>query len=183
MTPLKKKSSILQRTEIERLLARMAHEIVERNQGLTNVVLVGIRTGGAILVDQLAQMLRKIESTINVPVGVVDITLYRDDLTNKIPIVRTTDIPFGIEDRDLVLVDDILFTGRTIRSALDAIIDLGRPKTIQLAVLIDRGHRELPIQGDYVGKRVETRHDEHLKLLIHNGQASDVVLYQQESSS
>ncbi len=142
---------------VRRVLTRIAHEIVERNKGVKNIVLVGIRTRGVPLAERIANEIEKIES-LRPPVGVLDITLYRDDLSTMDyqPVVRPTEMPVDINGRTIVLVDDVLFTGRTIRSALDALIDMGRPRSIQLAVLVDRGHRELPIRADYVGKNVPT---------------------------
>ena len=151
------KAIIMDDQAIKRALTRVAHEIVERNKGVGDVVLVGIRTRGVPLAQRIAEEIKRIEG-VELPVGVLDITLYRDDLSTLAyqPIVHETQIPFSINDKKVVLVDDVLFTGRTVRAALDAIIDIGRPSAIQLAVLIDRGHRELPIRADYVGKNVPT---------------------------
>lgn len=142
---------------IERALARIAHEIVERNQGIAHLALIGIRTRGVFLAERLQQKLFEIEKK-EVPVGILDITLYRDDFSEvgPKPEIHETNIPFNLRGKVVILVDDVLFTGRTIRAALDALIDFGRPKVIRLAVLIDRGHRELPIKADYVGKNVPT---------------------------
>ncbi len=148
---------ILDGAGIKRALTRIAHEILERNKGVDELAVVGIRTGGIYLADELASRLREIEGE-EVPMGAVDITLYRDDIrghAEHLP-VRKTDIPFSVEGKKVVLVDDVLFTGRTIRAAMDALMDHGRPKCIQLAVLIDRGHRELPIRADFVGRNVPT---------------------------
>lgn len=138
-------------------MARIAHEILERNKGAGNLVLVGIRTRGATLSRRLQEKIADVEK-VSVDMGVLDITLYRDDLGpgKKNPILKKTEIPFSIEGRDVVLIDDVLFTGRTIRAAFDALMDFGRPASIQLAVLIDRGHRELPIRPDFVGKNIPT---------------------------
>ncbi|NLM41076.1 MAG: bifunctional pyr operon transcriptional regulator/uracil phosphoribosyltransferase PyrR [Firmicutes bacterium] len=154
---LKEKAQILDREQIRRALTRIGHEIVERNRGTEGVVLVGIRTRGVPLAQRLAQVIERIEGA-QIPVGVLDITLYRDDLSSvaEQPIVSHTSMPVSVEDKTVVLVDDVLFTGRTARAALDAIMDLGRPARVQLAVLVDRGHRELPIRADYVGKNVPT---------------------------
>jgi pyrimidine operon attenuation protein/uracil phosphoribosyltransferase len=142
-----------------RSLARIAHEILERNRGVEELALVGIRTRGVPLAKRLGQSIREIHGD-DVPAGALDITLYRDDLMRHAvgpqPLVRRTEIPFSIDDRRILLVDDVLYTGRTIRAALDALIDFGRPKSIQLVVLVDRGHRELPIKADYVGKNLPT---------------------------
>ena len=144
---------------IERSLARIAHEILERNRGLEALALVGIRTRGVPLARRLAQAIREINQH-DVPTGALDITLYRDDLMRTAvgaqPVVRRTEIPFSIDDKRILLVDDVLYTGRTIRAALDALIEFGRPRAIQLIVLVDRGHRELPIKADYVGKNLPT---------------------------
>ena len=152
---------------IRRALIRIAHEILERNKGMEGVALIGIRTRGAILAQRLAKEIEVI-GRHPMPVGVLDITLYRDDLSRIAPnpVVRATEIPFDVTDLHLVLVDDVLFTGRTIRAALNALSDLGRPKTIQLAVLIDRGHRELPIRADYVGKNIPTSLQEHVEVRL-----------------
>ena len=163
---------------IRRAITRIAHEIVERNKGVTDLALVGIRTRGAILAQRLAKEIETIDGH-PVQVGLLDITLYRDDLSRIAPnpIVRATDIAFDVTDLRLVLVDDVLFTGRTIRAALNALNDLGRPTTIQLAVLIDRGHRELPIRADYVGKNIPTQHRERVAVRLNElDEAEDVVL-------
>ena len=148
------KATVMDSEAISRAVTRIAHEILEANKGATNLAFVGIVTRGAVLADTLARMVGEIEGA-QVPVGTLDISFYRDDLATRLsPEVRRTDIPFDVEGRDLILVDDVLFTGRTIRAAMDAIMDYGRPCSIQLAVLVDRGHRELPIRADYVGKNV-----------------------------
>ncbi|HYV50796.1 MAG TPA: bifunctional pyr operon transcriptional regulator/uracil phosphoribosyltransferase PyrR [Dongiaceae bacterium] len=154
---LKVKARIADAEGIRRMLTRIAHEIVERNKGPEEIVLVGIRRRGVPLASRLADLIREIEGT-RVPLGILDITLYRDDLQLVAvqPVVRTTEIPVDIDGKIVVLVDDVLYTGRTVRSALNALIDFGRPAAIQLAVLIDRGHRELPIRADFVGKNVPT---------------------------
>jgi pyrimidine operon attenuation protein/uracil phosphoribosyltransferase len=144
---------------MSRALTRMAHEILERNRGLDELALVGIRTRGVPIARRLARTLREINGD-DIPTGALDITLYRDDLmrhpVGPQPVVRRTEIPFSIDERKILLVDDVLYTGRTIRAALDALIDFGRPRAIQLVVLVDRGHRELPIKADYVGKNLPT---------------------------
>lgn len=157
------KTVILDGTGIRRALTRIAHEILERNKGVQDLVLVGIRTGGVHLAKELANRLEEIEG-VKLPVGAVDITLYRDDIkghTAHLP-VGNTDIPFSIEGKRIVLFDDVLYTGRTIRAALDALMDHGRPTAIQLAVLVDRGHRELPIRADFVGRNVPTSRAEDI---------------------
>ena len=157
MPQFAEKAVLMDGEAMRRSLVRISHEIVEKNKGVENIVLVGIRTRGVPIAERLADAIEKIEGT-RPPVGVLDITLYRDDLSTLAyqPVVRTTELPVDIYGKIVVLVDDVLYTGRTIRAALDAVIDMGRPTTIQLAVLIDRGHRELPIRADFVGKNVPT---------------------------
>ena len=159
MTVLKliEKTTLMDAQGIQRALIRIAHEIIEKNKGIEKVALVGIRTRGVPLALRLAEQIENIEGK-KLPVGILDITLYRDDLStlSHQAIVRETKLPFVLDDVKVILVDDVLFTGRTVRAALDALIDIGRPNSIQLAVLIDRGHRELPIRADYVGKNVPT---------------------------
>ena len=152
---------------IRRSLMRIAHEILEKNKGIEDLCIIGIRTRGVILAERIAQCIKDIEGK-EVSVGVLDITLYRDDLTlvSTQPVVRETLINFETTDKKVVLVDDVLYTGRTIRAALDALIDFGRPASIQLAVLIDRGHRELPIRADYVGKNIPTSLDQNVKVIL-----------------
>jgi pyrimidine operon attenuation protein / uracil phosphoribosyltransferase len=154
---------------MSRTLTRIAHEIVERNRGVGDIALVGVRTRGVPIAKRLAAILREITGH-EVSTGALDITLYRDDLMKTAvgpqPIVRRTEIPFSIDGRHIVLVDDVLYTGRTIRAALDALIDFGRPSTIQLVVLVDRGHRELPIKADYVGKNVPTSRRETVQVRL-----------------
>jgi len=169
---------ILNSNEISRALTRISHEILERNKGSKNVVLVGIQTGGVYLAQRISSQIKKIEGD-TLPVGSLDITLYRDDLANRTayPTLKKTDIPFDMTDHKVILVDDVLYTGRTIRAALDSLIDLGRPKEIHLAVLIDRGHRELPIRADYVGKNLPTAFDEKVNVLLEEtGEEDRVVL-------
>lgn len=157
------KTVLLDSQAMERALRRIAHEIVERNKGVKNVVLVGIARGGIPVADNLAKNIFNIEKT-DVPVGKLDITMYRDDLVveNISDKKNGTDITFSLQDKDVILCDDVLYAGRTVRAAIDAVFGLGRPKSIQLAVLIDRGHRELPIRADYVGKNVPTAKDEEV---------------------
>ncbi|MBU8907086.1 bifunctional pyr operon transcriptional regulator/uracil phosphoribosyltransferase PyrR [Desertibacillus haloalkaliphilus] len=160
---------ILDDQAIRRALTRIAHEIIERNKGIDDCVLVGIKTRGIYLANRLAERIEQIEGS-SVPVGEVDITLYRDDLTVKTtseePLLKGTDVPTDITDRKVILIDDVLYTGRTVRAALDALIDLGRPSQIQLAVLVDRGHRELPIRPDYIGKNVPTSKSEIITVTL-----------------
>ena len=173
-----KKTSIMDADGIRRALIRIAHEITEKNRGVENVALVGIRTRGVPLAARIAEEIRKIENA-EVPVGSLDITLYRDDLTTMgyNPVIHGTEINFDITGKHIVLVDDVLYTGRTIRAALDAIIDMGRPNSIQLAVLIDRGHRELPIRADYAGKNVPTSRRETIEVALQEeGKEDEVIL-------
>lgn len=173
-----KKTSIMDADGIRRALIRIAHEITEKNRGVENVALVGIRTRGVPLAARIAEEIRKIENA-EVPVGSLDITLYRDDLTTMgyNPVIHGTEIDFDITEKHIVLVDDVLYTGRTIRAALDAIIDMGRPNSIQLAVLIDRGHRELPIRADYAGKNVPTSRRETIEVALQEeGKEDEVIL-------
>jgi pyrimidine operon attenuation protein/uracil phosphoribosyltransferase len=174
---LREKAQVLDAAALDRALTRIAHEILERNGGARNVTFVGLRTRGVTLARRLAAKITAIDGA-SVPVGTLDITLYRDDLDLRgAPVVRGTDIPFPIKDRTVVLVDDVLFTGRTIRAALDALIDLGRPRMIQLAILIDRGHRELPIRPDYIGKNLPTSRRETVavRLTEHDGEDRVVI--------
>jgi pyrimidine operon attenuation protein/uracil phosphoribosyltransferase len=171
------KAEILDAAGIRRALVRIAHEILERNQGLTDLVLVGLRSRGDHIARRLAALLCEIEGTA-VPVGVMDVTLYRDDLAHAShwPQVQATEIPFPIDGRHVVLVDDVLFTGRSVRAALDSLMDFGRPRSIQLAVLVDRGHRELPIRADYVGKNVPTARREAVRVLLGETDGADRVM-------
>jgi pyrimidine operon attenuation protein/uracil phosphoribosyltransferase len=166
---------------MSRSLTRIAHEIVERNRGIGDLALVGIRERGVPLARRIAVELNRISNT-DVPTGALDITLYRDDLMRQAvgpqPLVRSTDIPFDIDNRVILLVDDVLYTGRTIRAALDALIDFGRPRAIQLVVLIDRGHRELPIKADYVGKNVPTSRRESIQVRLQEVDGHDEVVIQ-----
>src|SRR3990167_1008424 len=175
---------ILNSDEMLRAIARIAHEILGKNKGTEDLVLVGIRTGGAVLAKRFQEKMESIEKK-QIPFGLLDITLYRDDLSEigPQPNVRETEIYFDVSGKKVVLVDDVLFSGRTIRCALDALIDLGRPKSIQLAVLIDRGHRELPIKPDYVGKNIPTSHDEKVvvKFKEHDGEDNVIVVTEGES--
>lgn len=167
---------VLESDEIRRAITRIAHEILERNKGPGNLAVVGIRTRGEHLAVRLINEVERIEK-VRIPHGVVDITLYRDDVanTNERPLVRGTDLPFNVDRVSIILVDDVLFTGRTIRAALDAIIDFGRPKSVQLAVLCDRGHRELPIRADYVGKSIPTQRSEIIEVCLQEADGEDAV--------
>lgn len=172
-------SKILDHEAIRRAVSRVAHEVLEKNKGTENLCIVGIRTRGAVLAQRLKECIKQIEG-VEIPVGILDITLYRDDLTlvDTQPVVRETSIHFDIAGKKVVLVDDVLFTGRTIRAALDALIDFGRPANIQLAVLIDRGHRELPIRADYVGKNIPTALEQNVRVVLQetDGKADEVVV-------
>jgi pyrimidine operon attenuation protein/uracil phosphoribosyltransferase len=172
----KPRARLLEEGEIRRAVTRIAHEILERNKGAADLVLVGIAARGDDLARRLAAEIQRIES-VELPVGVLDITFYRDDigLRTEAPEVHETRIPFDISGKTVVLVDDVLYTGRTIRAALDALIDFGRPHAVQLAVLVDRGHRELPVRADYVGKNVPTRSDDLIRVLTTETDGSDAV--------
>jgi pyrimidine operon attenuation protein/uracil phosphoribosyltransferase len=163
--------------KMARVIIRIAHEILERNAGAKSLVIVGILTRGADLARRLAKIIKGIEG-VEIPVGLMDINLYRDDVNYNPdqPIVRRTEIMFDIDDKNLVLVDDVLYTGRTIRAALSQIIDFGRPTTIQLAVLVDRGHRQLPIRADYVGKNIPTAYDDNVRVHFTERDGRDEVL-------
>jgi pyrimidine operon attenuation protein/uracil phosphoribosyltransferase len=165
-----------------RTLTRIAHEILERNRGVEELAIIGIRTRGVPLAKRLARTIREI-SGHEIPTGALDITLYRDDLMRHAvgaqPVVRSTEIPFSIDDKRILLVDDVLYTGRTIRAALDALIEFGRPKSIQLVVLVDRGHRELPIKADYVGKNLPTSFSESVQVHLMEIDGRDEVEIQQ----
>ena len=169
--------TVLDAQEINRALTRVAHELIEKNHGIADVALVGIRTGGVYLAKRLATKLQEIEGAA-VPVGELDITLYRDDLNSRKehPVLRKTNIPFDITDLKVILVDDVLFTGRTIRAAMDGLIDLGRPGEIQLAMLVDRGHRQLPIKATYVGKNLPTALEETVEVYLEEAGTPDRVV-------
>lgn len=175
--PMKEKTKVLDKEALNRSLTRIAHEILEKNKGTEDLCFVGIRNRGAFLAKRLADCIEKIDK-VAVPVGILDITLYRDDLTlvDSQPLVRKTEIGFDVADKNLILVDDVLYTGRTVRSALDALIDLGRPKSIQLAVLVDRGHRELPIRADYAGKNIPTSKNETVEVRLEEVDGKDEVV-------
>jgi pyrimidine operon attenuation protein / uracil phosphoribosyltransferase len=168
-------SAILESADIDRALKRISHEIIERNHGLESVVLLGIPTRGAFLASRIGEILKSLGN--EVPVGTLDITMHRDDLRLRPPrpLLATLLPAGGIEGKDVVLVDDVLFSGRTIRAALDALGELGRPKTVQLAVLVDRGHRELPIRADYVGKNLPTSSTESVKVSLFEVDGTDSV--------
>ncbi|MFQ5706873.1 MAG: bifunctional pyr operon transcriptional regulator/uracil phosphoribosyltransferase PyrR [bacterium] len=158
---------IIDEEDLNRTITRLAHEIVERNRGVENLLLLGIRTRGVPLAKRIIDKIEEIEK-IKLPLGILDVTMYRDDVFKKIkqPKVQTTEIDFDIDGKTVILVDDVLYTGRTIRAALDAVVDFGRPTKIELAVLIDRGHRELPIRADYIGKNVPTSSKEEVRVRV-----------------
>ncbi len=163
---MKKKAIILTDDDIKRAIKRIAHEIIERNKGSENIAFIGIQKRGVPLAYRIAEQISQIEGR-DIPVGKLDISFYRDDILKRTrPQIEVTDILFKIDDKDIILVDDVLFTGRTIRAALNALMDLGRPKTIQLVVLVDRGHRELPIKADYVGKNIPTALNEYIEVSL-----------------
>lgn len=161
------KTQLMTATEIDRTIQRLAHEIVEKSGGTANLALIGIRRRGVPLAKRIVQAMRGIDG-VEVPVGTLDITLYRDDLSKVAPqaVLQSSDIPFGVDDKDLVLVDDVLYTGRTIRAAMNGLFDLGRPKRVRLCVLIDRGHRELPIEASFVGRSVQTSDTEIIEVRL-----------------
>lgn len=178
---LKVKARIMNKEAIDRALVRIAHEILERNKGTEGLVLLGIHTGGVHIARRLADNIRSIEG-VAVPEGALDVTMYRDDIASrkKRQLPRKTEIEFDLQDRKVILVDDVLYTGRTIRAAMDSIMDLGRPIQIQLAVLVDRGHKELPITADYVGKNVPTSRKEAVKVLLAETGGGDEVVILEE---
>ena len=175
-------TKIMDAKGIARSMERIAHEIIENNQGAENMAIIGVRTRGAFLAERLAKAIKKIEK-IAPPVGAVDITMYRDDVQIRLdqPIIQKTDIEFSIDDMTVILVDDVLYTGRTVRAALNELSDFGRPERIQLAVLIDRGHRELPIRADYVGIQLQTFQGENVIVNLKEKDKEDSVILQQIS--
>lgn len=173
---VQKNSLLMDEENIRRVIIRIAHEIVEKNKGAEKLVLVGIRTRGVPLAERLSKIIGEMEK-VNIPVGSLDITLYRDDLSRRefYPQVQKTNIDFDITSKIIILCDEVIYTGRTVRCALDALMDLGRPKMVQLAVLIDRGHRELPVRADYVGKNIPTSHWEEVKVSLKEVDGEDKV--------
>src|SRR5579863_3381111 len=161
------KKQLMSATEIDRTLQRVAHEIVEKSGGTANLALIGIRRRGVPLAQRIAKAMRGIDG-VDVPVGTLDITLYRDDLSKVAsqPVLHASEIPFPVDDKDLILVDDVLYTGRTARAAMNGLFDLGRPRLVQLCVLIDRGHRELPLEASFVGRRIETNGNETIEVRL-----------------
>ncbi|NMA95764.1 MAG: bifunctional pyr operon transcriptional regulator/uracil phosphoribosyltransferase PyrR [Clostridiales bacterium] len=177
MKDFREKASIMDEIAIDRALSRIAHEIIEKNRGIEDVRLIGIQRRGVPLAKRLASKIGQFEN-VDIPVGILDITLYRDDLSvlAEHPIIHSTDIPFDVNDKILVMVDDVLYTGRTARAAMDAIIDNGRPRAIQFAVLVDRGHRELPIRADFVGKNLPTSRSEIVDVQVVEIDEADKVI-------
>jgi len=173
----KVKAVILTTEDINRIITRLSHEILEKNRGTKNLVLVGLRTRGAFIAERISQRIKEIEG-VDVPTGYLDVTLYRDDFRTRLkqPSVEVTNIPFQIDEKNVVLIDDVLYTGRTVRAALDALMDFGRPARIYLAVLVDRGHRELPIRADFVGKNIPTSIGEEVKVKMKEIDGEDAVL-------
>jgi pyrimidine operon attenuation protein / uracil phosphoribosyltransferase len=178
-----KKKIVMDADGIDRSLTRIAYEILEKNKGVEDLCLIGIRTGGVYLAERLGKKISVIERTA-IPIGILDITMYRDDLrlSDKKPSLRKTDISFSLENKKVVLIDDVLFTGRTIRAAMDALIDFGRPKLIQLAVLIDRGHRELPIRADFVGKNLPSSLWQSVVVSLHEKNGADEVFIEETTA-
>ncbi len=176
------KNKIMDETAIRRAITRIAHEVIEKNKGVENLAVIGIRRRGGPLAERLATRIGEIEE-VCIPVGILDITLYRDDLTalGPQPLVHRTEVGFNINGKTLILVDDVLYTGRTVRAALDALIDLGRPRCIQLAVLVDRGHRELPIKADFVGKNVPTSSKENISVKVAEIDGIDEVVIEEKT--
>ena len=170
------KANLITGEDYKRIITRLSHEIIEKNRGIDDLVIIGLRTRGAYIADRISQKIKEIEGT-EIPTGYLDVTLYRDDFRTRLkqPDVQVTNIPFQIDEKSIVLVDDVLFTGRTIRAALDALMDYGRPSKIMLAVLIDRGHRELPIKADFVGKNVPTSIGEEVRVKIKEVDEEDAV--------
>ncbi|MCU0613664.1 MAG: bifunctional pyr operon transcriptional regulator/uracil phosphoribosyltransferase PyrR [Desulfobacterales bacterium] len=179
---MRSSDTILDATDIDRILIRISHKILEVHKGAEGLAMIGIQTRGVFIAQRLHKKIKEIEG-VDVPVGQVDITLYRDDWTRISinPVIQATEIPFSVDGKKIILVDDVLFTGRTIRCAMDALIDFGRPDRIELAVLVDRGHRELPIQGNYVGKFVETRRSEMVNVMVTEYDGEDRVVIEKES--
>jgi pyrimidine operon attenuation protein/uracil phosphoribosyltransferase len=171
------KSQLMTATEIDRTVQRLAHEIVEKSGGTANLALIGIRRRGVPLANRIAQAMRGIDG-VDVPVGTLDITLYRDDLSKVAsqPVLQSSDIPFPVDDKDLVVVDDVLYTGRTVRAAMNGLFDLGRPKRVRLCVLIERGHRELPIEASFVGRAVQTSDTEIIEVRLNEVDREERVL-------
>ncbi len=178
---MKKKRTILNHQDFKRIITRISHEIIEKHKGTKNLALVGIQTRGDFLAKRLADQIQTIEN-VTLPVGSMDINMYRDDWTkiSRQPTVRPSNIPFSVDDMNIILVDDVLFTGRTIRAAMDALMDFGRPSRIELAILVDRGYRELPIQADYKGISIDTEHQDMINVLVTEHDKQDSVFIEQD---
>ena len=170
------KAKIVDEDGLSRIITRMAHEILEKNKGSQNLVLMGMKTRGEFLANRIYNKIKEIEK-IDLPLGVLDVTLYRDDFRTRLkqPEVSVSNITFDINDKDVVIIDDVLYTGRTVRSALNALMDFGRPRSIQLCVLVDRGHRELPIRADYIGKNIPTSNQEEIKVRMKEIDGEDAI--------
>lgn len=173
---MKVKAKVVDKESLNRIITRISHEILERNKGTKNLVLIGMRTRGEFLARRIFEKIKQIEN-IELPLGVLDVTLYRDDFRTRLkqPQVSVSDITFDINDKDVILIDDVLYTGRTVRSALNALMDFGRPSAIQFFVLVDRGHRELPIRADYVGKNIPTASSEEIKVKMEEIDGEDAI--------
>lgn len=173
---MKVKAKVVDQDGLNRVITRIAHEILERNKGTQNLVLIGMRTRGEFLARRIFEKIKQIEN-IEIPLGILDVTLYRDDFRTSLkqPQVSVSDITFDINEKDVVLIDDVLYTGRTVRSALNALMDFGRPSSIQFFVLVDRGHRELPIRADYVGKNIPTASSEEIKVKMKEIDGEDAI--------
>lgn len=176
------KAKIVDEDGLSRIITRMAHEILENNKGSQNLVLMGMKTRGEFLAKRIFERIKEIEK-IDLPLGVLDVTLYRDDFRTRLkqPEVSVSNITFDINDRDVVIIDDVLYTGRTVRSALNALMDFGRPRSIQLCVLVDRGHRELPIRADYIGKNIPTSNQEEIKVRMKEIDGEDAIYLMENS--
>jgi pyrimidine operon attenuation protein / uracil phosphoribosyltransferase len=170
------KAEVIDKQGLERTVTRLAHEILERNKGSKNLVVIGMRTRGEFLANRIHKKIQEIDKS-EIPLGILDITLYRDDFRQRLkqPEVSITDITFDLNEKDVILIDDVLYTGRTVRAALDALMDLGRPSTIQFCVLVDRGHRELPIRADFIGKNIPTSINEEVKVKLEEHDGEDAV--------
>ncbi len=176
------KAKIIDEDGLSRIITRMAHEILEKNKGSQNLVLMGMKTRGEFLARRIFERIKEIER-IELPLGVLDVTLYRDDFRTRLkqPEVSVSNITFDINDKDVVIIDDVLYTGRTVRSALNALMDFGRPRSIQLCVLVDRGHRELPIRADYIGKNIPTSNQEEIKVKMKEIDGEDAIYLMENS--
>lgn len=175
MEQFEPKATIMDKAAMDRALTRIAHEVIENNEGASNIALVGIVRRGANIASALGDKICSIEGILP-PTGKLDISFYRDDVSRRVaPVIHKTEIMFNVDNKDIILVDDVLYSGRTVRSALDALMDLGRPASIQLAVMVDRGHRELPIRADYVGKNVPSSHEEDVRVFVESLDGRDAV--------